>query len=94
VADGIFLLRPELRELWTLSVYLRVSEEEALRRASIRDRVLFGSVEEVERRFRARYLPGQALYRAEVDPEAIADVLIDNDDVTAPRVLRWMNESS
>jgi len=33
VVDGVFLLRPELRELWTLSVYLRVSAQETLRRA-------------------------------------------------------------
>jgi len=33
VADGVFLLRPELRGLWTISVYLRVSAQESLRRA-------------------------------------------------------------
>jgi uridine kinase len=37
VADGLFLLRPELRTLWALTVYLRVSEEESLRRALVRD---------------------------------------------------------
>jgi uridine kinase len=81
VAEGIFLLRPELRDLWTLSVYLRVSEEESLRRALERDVGLFGSAEEVERRYRARYLPGQALYRGDTDPERRADVLVDNEDV-------------
>lgn len=89
VADGIFLLRPELRDLWALSVHLRVSAEESLRRALRRDVSLFGSTEEVERRYRARYLPGQALYRQEADPESSADVLVDNEDVAAPRVLRW-----
>jgi uridine kinase len=89
VADGVFLLRVELRQLWTLSVHLRVSEEESLRRALVRDVARFGSPGEVERRYRARYLPGQALYRREADPEGCADVLVDNDDVTAPRVLRW-----
>jgi uridine kinase len=89
VADGLFLLRPELRTLWALTVYLRVSKEESLRRALVRDVALFGSVEEVERRYRARYLPGQALYRREADPERAADVLIDNEDVVAPLILRW-----
>lgn len=89
VAEGIFLLRPELRDLWTLSVHLRISEEESLRRALERDVGRFGSAEEVERRYRARYLPGQALYRREADPEGRADVLVDHGDVTAPRVLRW-----
>jgi uridine kinase len=89
VADGVFLLRPELRDLWTLSVYLRLPEEESLRRAHVRDADLFGSPHEVERRYRARYLPGQALYRTEADPEAVADVLVDNTDPAVPRVLRW-----
>ena len=55
----------------------------------MRDVTLFGSAEEVEHRYRARYLPGQALYRREADPETRADVLIDNEHVAAPRVLRW-----
>ncbi len=89
VIDGIFLQRPSVRSLLDLTVYLRVSPAESLRRALVRDLELFGSAEEVERRYRARYLPGQELYRAEVDPDATADVLVDNDDVDAPRVLRW-----
>ncbi len=70
-------------------MHLRVSEEESLRRARVRDVALFGSAAEVERRYRARYLPGQALYRREADPEAAADVLVDNEDVVAPKILRW-----
>ena len=89
VADGVFLLRPELRALWTLTVYLRISEEETLRRALVRDLRVLGSQEEVERRYRARYLPGQALYRRHVDPEDSADVLVDNETAAAPTVLRW-----
>ncbi|MGZ4507209.1 MAG: AAA family ATPase [Blastococcus sp.] len=88
VVDGIFLLRPELRDLWTLSVHLRVSAAESLRRALVRDVAVFGSAHEVERRYRARYLPGQALYRQEADPEGRANVLVDNEDVAAPRIIR------
>ena len=94
VADGLFLLRHELRDVWTLAVYLRVSEEETLRRALVRDVALFGSREEVERRYRARYLPGQALYRRVADPERAADVLIDNEDVVAPLILRWAGDGA
>jgi DNA-binding beta-propeller fold protein YncE len=83
VVDGVFLLRPELAPLWTLSVYLRVSPEESLRRALVRDVALMGSADEVRRRYRDRYLPGQALYRAEADPEAFADVVLDNERVAA-----------
>jgi uridine kinase len=43
----------------------------------------------VERRYAARYLPGQALYRAEARPLAVADVIVDNTDPAAPEVVRW-----
>lgn len=90
VFDGVFLLREQLRDLWTLSVYLRVSPQETLRRARIRDVDLFGSPEEIERRYLGRYLPGQALYRSEVDPEAVAHVLVDNERADVPTVERWV----
>lgn len=60
-----------------------------LRRALVRDVDLFGSHEEVRRRYLGRYLPGQALYRSEVDPEALAHVVVDNERVDAPRIERW-----
>lgn len=89
IFDGVFLLREQLRDQWTLSVYLRVSPRETLRRARVRDVNLFGSHEEIERRYVGRYLPGQALYRGEVGPEAVAHVVVDNDRVDAPAVKRW-----
>jgi len=89
IVDVVFLLRPELRDLWTLSVYRRVSSGETLRRAHERDLELFGSAEDVERRYVGRYLPGQALYRREADPEARADLLVDNERFEAPRIERW-----
>jgi uridine kinase len=89
VVDGVFLLRPELRDLWDLAVHLRVSPAESLRRARIRDLDLFGSETEVERRYLARYLPGQALYRREADPESRAHVVVDNERPGSPTVERW-----
>jgi uridine kinase len=78
VFDGVFLLRPELRDWWTLSIYLRVPEEVTLARALVRDVDAMGSEEEIERRYRQRYLPGQALYWAGADPERTASIVIEN----------------
>lgn len=89
IFDGVFLLREQLRDQWTLSIYLTVSPQETLRRAIVRDVDLFGSHEEVERRYLGRYLPGQALYRSEVDPEAVAHVVVNNDRVDTPKISRW-----
>jgi uridine kinase len=87
--DGVFLLRRELRPYWDLTVHLRVSPEETLRRALVRDRELFGGEAVTRRRYTARYLPGQRLYQERERPEDAADVLVDHDDPARPVVLRW-----
>ncbi len=48
---------------------------------------------EERRTTKPRYLPGQAIYRAECAPAAGADVLIDNTDPDAPQILRWPSDS-
>jgi uridine kinase len=82
--DGVFLLRPELRGAWDLSIFVRVERDETLRRALVRDVGLLGSAEEVERRYRARYLPGQQLYLQDARPLDHADFVVDNDDPEKP----------
>ena len=91
VFDGVFLLRPELRALWDLRIYLHVAQDVTLARAHERDLDLFGSEADIDLRYRERYLPGQALYRAEADPSAAADVVIDNTEPAAPVILRGLN---
>jgi uridine kinase len=82
--DGVFLLRPELREAWDFSVFVTASFEVTLQRARQRDASQFGSGAAVERRYRTRYIPGQELYFAEAQPELIADVVVINDHPSAP----------
>lgn len=89
IFDGVFLLRPELAGAWDLAVYLRVTPETTLRRALTRDLDLFGTAEEIRRRYLGRYLPGQALYQAEAAPEDTAHIVIGNDDPGNPAIIRW-----
>ena len=84
IFDGVFLLRPELIDSWDLSVFVSVGFDETLRRALERDVQLFGSREEVERRYRNRYIPGQRLYFAAVRPTEVADLVVYNDDPARP----------
>ncbi|MBF6589886.1 MAG: uridine kinase [Ktedonobacterales bacterium] len=84
VMDGVFLLRPELRDLWEYRIVVDVPFEVAVERAVCRDVALFGSAEVVEARYRERYLPGQRLYFAAVHPRERADVLIENADPANP----------
>jgi uridine kinase len=91
IVDGVFLQRESVRRLWSLVVYLAVAPNMAFRRGVDHDAAGPGrrSVETLEHAYTVRYLPAHALYRAEVDPEGRADVLIDNTDPGAPAVLRW-----
>ena len=85
----VFLLRPQLREVWTMSVHLDVPEQETLRRAMVRDVPAAGTADEVRRRYLDRYLPAQALYRTEADPVRAATVVVDNTDPVRPRIRAW-----
>jgi uridine kinase len=95
VFDGLFLLRPELRRYWDLSVHLRADR----RRDAAWEQYLHGDLpatepdrqEEIERRLaRARwprYHQGWQLYVDEARPAERATLVIDNDDLAAPVLL-------
>ena len=73
VADGVFLQRPELDDLWDLRIWVDVSFEESLRRAVIRDAHY---MEDARGRYERRYHPGQRLYLEQVDPRSRADIVV------------------
>ena len=85
IVDGVFLLRPELRDAWDYRIFVSISFDEVLRRALDRDLARFGSHDEVERRYLTRYIPGQQLYLA-TRPEEAADIVVHNDHPRAPWV--------
>lgn len=86
--DGVFLQRAELRAHWDLVVYLHVAPEESLRRALVRDLPVLGSESNVERRYRLRYLPGQAIYQRTDRPLDRAHIVLDMSDPAQPYPIR------
>jgi uridine kinase len=88
VIDGIFLLRPRLMPYWDLTIYLEVDFTHSMARGVQRDGAFYGSLEEAERRYRKRYIPGQKLYQKAARPLDKADILIDNNDLEAPEFIR------
>ena len=84
VFEGVFLLRPELIGRWDLRIFVSASFEETLDRARTRDLAMFGSVAEVERRFRDRYIPAQQLYFEAARPTQHADIIVQNDEPQQP----------
>ena len=85
--DGVFLLRPELREHWEFTVFVAAAFEVTLARAMELDLALFGSAEAVTERYEQRYIPGQELYFEECQPEERAKVVVDNNDARNPVVV-------
>lgn len=85
--DGVFLLGPELRPHWDFSILVKADFDLTLARAEVRDARLFGDASKVRARYEERYIPGQRLYLAEVEPERHASVVIDNNDVLRPMIV-------
>jgi uridine kinase len=84
VADGIFLHRGELQNLWDLTVYLEVPFEVAFARMARRD----GRSPDPAAKENVRYCEGQRLYLADRDPAARAHLVVDNTDFAAPVLIR------
>ncbi len=82
--DGVFLLRPELIDRWDLRIFVSAAFQETLDRGRTRDRALFGSATEVERRYRRRYIPAQQLYFDTARPTDHADIIVHNDEPQQP----------
>ena len=83
VVDGIFLNRPQLRDLWDWSIWLDVPFETAFARMALRD----GSDPDPDAPANARYRQGQELYLDEARPREAASVIVDNTDFARPRIV-------
>lgn len=84
VMDGVFLLRPELIDLWDYRVLVEAPFTVTLERALRRDAPLFGSAEAARARYLERYIPGQRLYFEKARPSAHADVIVYHEDPENP----------
>lgn len=84
IVDGIFLHRVELRAQWDLSVFLDVAFTETARRMALRD----GTSPDPDHPSMRRYVEGQREYFRQCHPQQRATLLIDNNSLHAPRILR------
>ena len=86
--DGIFLLRPVLLAYWDLTIYIDADFTTTMQRGIARDEEIFGSTQKAAQRYRERYMPGQQLYHQESNPLDRADIVIDNNQIDTPKILR------
>ena len=86
IVDGIFLHRPELRECWDLSIFLHVDFAVSRARNAARD----GTAEALDpdTPYSRRYNGGQRRYLRECAPAEQADIVIDYNDLDAPKALK------
>jgi len=87
IMDGIFLMRPELKDHFDLKILLLVNEETVINRALNRDSFL-GSKKEILEKYTARYTPGEKLYFEDAKPTEKADIVIDNNDFENIEVIK------
>ncbi len=87
VADGVFLQRPELGDLWDATIWIDVDLDVAARRGAKRDRPWFDSLEEIEERYRVRYVPAQRRYIEEQRPHERAAFVFRNTNVAEPELV-------
>ncbi|MEV5072079.1 uridine kinase [Microbacterium sp. LMI12-1-1.1] len=83
VVDGVFLHRPELRDLWDWSIWLDVPFDVSYARMALRD----GCDPDPDAPSNARYRQGQEIYLREARPREAASVIVDNVDLAHPRIV-------
>jgi uridine kinase len=84
VLEGIFLLKPELRGYYDLSVWIECGFATALERAVPRAQEGL-SPEQTIRVYETTYFPAQRIHFARDDPQLAATLIVDNDP-PRPRV--------
>ncbi len=82
--DGIFLMRPELNDLWDFRIFLEIGFDISLERAVRRNAESIASEEALRQRYEKRYISGQRLYLESVKPREIAEVVIVGEDYLVP----------
>ena len=82
--DGVFLHQPKLLQYWDFSIFINAPFEITIARMAGRD----GRSPDPGSRENRRYVDGQKLYIRECSPAAIADLVMDNSEIEAPKILR------
>ena len=86
IVDSVFALRHEYDAHWDFRIWLEVEPDVAVARGIGRDFDAEG-IDEATRVRRDRYGPAEEIYLAEVSPVTKADLVVDNNEFSSPRIL-------
>jgi uridine kinase len=88
--DGIFMNRDELYNLWDISIFLDIEFKTVLKRAIIRDKEYFRTIENVKEKYKKRYIPGEKIYLKLCKPKERATIVINNNDYNEPKIIKGL----
>ncbi len=80
ITDGAYLFKPTYVPYWDLKIFLKADWDVAMERGAKRETEAFGSFEKARQKYIDRYHAASRMYVDEVNPEALADVIIDYTD--------------
>jgi uridine kinase len=83
IVDSVFAMRPEYDAHWEFRIWIDVPPAMALARGIERDAEMEGQMA-ATRLHRDRYRAAESIYVDEVNPRALADVIVDNTDFKSP----------
>lgn len=84
--EGVLLYRQPLNEYFNMRIFIDVSFDEVLKRASKRDSSLLG--EAVIEKYNKKYIPIQKLYMEQYNPKELSDIIVDNNDYLNPVIIK------
>ncbi len=84
ILEGVFLLRDAIRKYLDYTIFLDIDISRCLERADIRDKDRWD--ENIEARYKRKYIPTQRMYLNKYDPKILADIIIDNNNFDRPLI--------
>lgn len=88
ITDGAYLFKPNYRNHWDLKIYLKTSFDIAMKRGVERDKGLLGGMELTKEMYEKRYHKSSRIYLTKIEPEQIADIIIDNSDFNKLKIIK------
>ena len=88
IIDGVFLYKQNLLHYWDVKILLDTDDETVIERGAQRDAERLGSYEVAKQKYIDRYIASQAIYYAEESPQKRADIIIDNNNVELPFIVK------
>jgi uridine kinase len=86
IVEGLFLLRPELKDMFDFKIRLNIPDSEVIERALLRDVGVFGGMDYVLQGYKLQSLPAQEHYTQICQPNKNADIVIENSEINNPRI--------